>query len=75
MRIASLRCAAVSVVALTSLACADSQATVAPEATPLLALAGRDSAVFVLARSDNQTSEPIMTFGLPVSAKYRLMAG
>ena len=63
MRIASLRYAAVTLVAVTALACADSQNSVAPALAPLRALGGRDSAVFVLARSDNQTSAPIMTFG------------
>lgn len=64
MRFAFSRFAAVAIVALTTVACTDTQRSVAPEAAPLLALTGRDSATFVLTRVENQTAEPIVTVDL-----------
>jgi hypothetical protein len=66
MRIASvLHVAAVSMFALGALGCADSGGSVAPDdAAPFRALAGRESATFVLARAEAQTAEPIVTVDL-----------
>ena len=67
MRIHSLCCvpAAVSLLALGALGCADSPGSTAPDATaPIRALAGRESATFVLARAEDQTTEPIVTVDL-----------
>ena len=66
MRIASaLHVPAVGMLALVGLGCADTLQSVAPDAAaPLRALAGRESATFVLARAEAQTAEPIVTVDL-----------
>ena len=63
MRIASLRhVPAAGMLVLGALGCADTPESTAPDVTaPIRALAGRDSATFVLARAEDQTTEPIVT--------------
>ena len=73
MRFASLRCTPVlAVAALTTLACTGTQETVAPETAPLPAFNGRDSATFVLARSDDGSSEPVVVYDINCPGAARM---